>query len=374
MGSFHVVRREYHHRHLWTISVDDAKKSPAAGSPVTEGDDFSVGDLDWSPDGTAIAFSAAINPDLIHRGTTDLYVVDLADKTPTKIVSQAGPDSSPRWSPDGRHIVFSTSMEREPFYALNNELAVVPASGGDIRVLTASFDERPRVVAWNEDGVYFWAFQKTASHLFRIEPATGAIERLSAPDDLMADSFTFSRGGRHAAFVSITPTSLREVRHTSVAPFSPRTLTDSSEQISELELGSRELISWKSEDGTEIEGVLIKPADFDPNVKHPLLCVIHGGPTGIDRPYFRETRTYPVDIWAARGALILKVNYRGSAGYGEAFRTLNVRNLGVGDAWDVLSGVEHLIDQGWVDPERVGCMGWSQGGYISAFLTASTDR
>jgi dipeptidyl aminopeptidase/acylaminoacyl peptidase len=72
--------------------------------------------------------------------------------------------------------------------------------------------------------------------------------------------------------------------------------------------------------------------------------------------------------------LILKVNYRGSAGYGEKFRQLNVRNLGVGDAWDVLSGVDHLINQGWVDPKRVGCMGWSQRGYISAFLTTSTDR
>jgi dipeptidyl aminopeptidase/acylaminoacyl peptidase len=151
-------------------------------------------------------------------------------------------------------------------------------------------------------------------------------------------------------------------------------LTDSTAQVSELELGTRELLSWKSRDGAEIEGVLIKPVDFDPKEKHPLLCVVHGGPTGIDRPYFRDTRTYPVDMWAGRGALILKVNYRGSAGYGEAFRTLNVRNLGVGDAWDVLSGIDSLIDKGWVDTERIGCMGWSQGGYISAFLTTSTDR
>ena len=71
---------------------------------------------------------------------------------------------------------------------------------------------------------------------------------------------------------------------------------------------------------------------------------------------------------------MLKVNYRGSAGYGEKFRQLNVRNLGVGDAWDVTSGIDHLVSQGWVDPARVGCMGWSQGGYISAFLTTSTTK
>ena len=87
-----------------------------------------------------------------------------------------------------------------------------------------------------------------------------------------------------------------------------------------------------------------------------------------------DARYYPSDIWAARGALILKVNYRGSAGYGEKFRKLNVGNLGVGDAWDVLSGVDFLIAKGWVDKNKVACMGWSQGGYISAFLTTSSDR
>jgi dipeptidyl aminopeptidase/acylaminoacyl peptidase len=87
-----------------------------------------------------------------------------------------------------------------------------------------------------------------------------------------------------------------------------------------------------------------------------------------------DVRYYPSDVWVGRGALVLKVNYRGSAGYGEKFRQLNVRNLGVGDAWDVLSGVDTLVAKGWVDPRRVGCMGWSQGGYISAFLTTSSDR
>ena len=75
-----------------------------------------------------------------------------------------------------------------------------------------------------------------------------------------------------------------------------------------------------------------------------------------------------------KGAVILMPNYRGSAGYGEAFRSLNVRNLGVGDAWDVLTGIDHLIEQGFVDPDRMGAMGWSQGGYISAFLTTTSDR
>ena len=119
-----------------------------------------------------------------------------------------------------------------------------------------------------------------------------------------------------------------------------------------------------------IEGVLHKPVGFQSGRKYPLLVVIHGGPTGVSRPTpFSSTSIYPIDLWVAKGALVLEPNYRGSAGYGEQFRALNVRNLGVGDAWDVLSGVDYLIAQGMADPDRVGTMGWSQGGYISAFLT-----
>jgi dipeptidyl aminopeptidase/acylaminoacyl peptidase len=178
------------------------------------------------------------------------------------------------------------------------------------------------------------------------------------------------------AFTVASPTSMNEVFVSDMRKFAPRKLTNLNEQTNALTLGTREVISWKSQDGATVEGVLIKPANFDATKKYPLLCVIHGGPTGVDRPILLtpDTRYYPSDIWAARGALILKVNYRGSAGYGEKFRKLNMRNLGVGDAWDVLSGVDYLIAKGWVDKDKVACMGWSQGGYISAFLTTSTDR
>jgi acetyl esterase/lipase len=123
--------------------------------------------------------------------------------------------------------------------------------------------------------------------------------------------------------------------------------------------------------------VLTRPVDFDPARKYPLLVVIHGGPTGISIPLrlgYYERRYYPIQQWAAKGAFILQPNYRGSAGYGEAFRRLNVRNLGLGDYDDVISGVDALIAQGWVDPDQVGAMGWSQGGYISAFIATYSDR
>jgi dipeptidyl aminopeptidase/acylaminoacyl peptidase len=376
LGDFEVVRQEYTYTHIRTFDVAEAMTAPAAGTARTKGKEFSVGAFSWSPDATRIAFSATLNPSPSQNGTADIYLLSLADNAVKKLVAQPGPDSGPRWSPDGTEIVFLTSMGKALYIAGNSRLAVVQATGGTPRSVTDGFDEIPALVAWNDDGIYFAGLQKTASHLFRIDPKTARITRISSPDALMASSFSLTRDGRQVAFTAGSPTSLSEVYVADVRKFAPRALTNSTEQAQPFVLGTREVISWKSQDGTVIEGVLIKPADFDPGKKHPLLCIIHGGPTSVDWPVLLEldARYYPADIWAARGALILKVNYRGSAGYGEKFRMLNVRNLGVGDAWDVISGVDFLVGKGWVDPKRVGCMGWSQGGYISAFLTTSSDR
>ena len=120
--------------------------------------------------------------------------------------------------------------------------------------------------------------------------------------------------------------------------------------------------------------MLYKPNGYDPARRYPLLVAIHGGPTGISRPVLGYGSVYPVSQFLAKGAVVLMPNYRGSAGYGEKFRSLNVRNLGVGDAWDVLSGVDSLIARGIADSTRMGSMGWSQGGYISAFLTTTSTR
>jgi len=176
------------------------------------------------------------------------------------------------------------------------------------------------------------------------------------------------------AGVGAAPNRFADVYVSSVADFAPKFLTETAAQWKDFKLSTREVIQWKSSDGATIEGVLIKPPDFEPGRKYPLLVVIHGGPTGVDTPALSADRYYPIERFTSKSALVLKVNYRGSAGYGEKFRSLNVRNLGVGDYEDVISGVDSLIAKGMVDKDRVGSMGWSQGGYISAFITCYSDR
>jgi dipeptidyl aminopeptidase/acylaminoacyl peptidase len=374
-GDFLVVEGDYTMTHLWRVEVPaGGATKPPEPVRLTEGDRFTVTGFDWSPDGRRIAFSAARDPDLGSADTSDIYVLSLDDKSVKKVVHAKGPDRAPRWSPDGTEIAYETADGQEFFFYANNRIAVVPAGGGSPRVLTEAFDEQPHLIAWGPDGIYFSALQKTNDHLFRLNPVTKAVERVTQPERGLFSLASLTRDGKHVAFLRGDAKLLPEIYVSSVASFEPKRLTTLSEQLKDFRLASREVITWTSTDGTPIEGVLLKPADYDPAKKYPLLVVIHGGPTGIDRPVVTPDRYYPVERFAARGALVLKPNYRGSAGYGAKFRALNVRNLGVGDYADVISGVDHLVGKGMVDRDRVGAMGWSQGGYISAFITTASDR
>ena len=141
-------------------------------------------------------------------------------------------------------------------------------------------------------------------------------------------------------------------------------ITDFSTPCRDWAWGTTETIHWKSRDDTMIEGILFKPADFDPARKYPLVVIVHGGPAtaSLELQLDWEDRWfYPTLQFLAHGILVLKPNYRGSDGRGHAFLELNHGNIGTGELWDVESGIDHLIAQEYVDSERVGCAGWSYG-------------
>jgi dipeptidyl aminopeptidase/acylaminoacyl peptidase len=363
-GEFDVFGEGYRMTHLWVYDVAAQK-----ARRLTSGA-FTVGQFAWSPDGREIAYDHRINAANTSGDTADIAIVTVADGTVRDLVTQPGADGGPVWSPDGKTIAFGSAMSK-PYSFLNNAIAIVPAAGGKIEYLTTAFDENPSIVDWTKGGLFFSASQKTNAYLFSIDPATKSIRRYSPSDAFIGSGFSLTPDGRTVAFTAADAATIPEVYLAPVAQaLKPKKLTDMSAQAAKWTKGAIETVSWKSQDGTVIEGVLHKPSGFAAGHKYPLLVVIHGGPTGTSRPTaYSSTSIYPIDIWTARGALVLEPNYRGSAGYGEAFRSLNVRNLGVGDAWDVLSGIDYLIKEGLADPDRVGAMGWSQGGYISAYLT-----
>ncbi len=378
-GDYHVLHADYQMRHLWLIELpktDAAGRTAALEEPklLTAGDAFSVQSFSFSPDGARIAFSATRDPDLISSFSSDIYTVTLADSAVKKIVETPGPDDDPQWSPDGTQIAYVTANSGKYYYYSNRRIAVVPSTGGAPKVLAANFDEDPNLLRWSPEGIYFSAQQKTNAYLYLLEPKSETVKQIDVPGSELSDQFTFSNDFKRVAYRGTSANQYAEIYSTELPSTAPVKLTHTAEQLTAFDIAKREVIRWKSSDGALIEGILYKPADFSPNKKYPLLVVIHGGPTGIDLPVIRPDRYYPIERFLAKGALVLRPNYRGSAGYGEKFRSLNVRNLGVGDYADVISGVDYLIGQGFVDKDRVGSMGWSEGGYISAFITTSSDR
>ena len=355
-GEYQVIEQDHRMTHLFAIDV-----ATRATRPLTSGA-FTVGRFAWSPDGSSIAFDHTVNPALANGGSANISIVTVADAKVRPLVTQDGPDTHPVWSPDGARIAFETAMANPAFFYSNGLIAIVSSSGGAPVAVSSAFDEDPSIVAWKAGGLFFAASARTYSYLYKLNPDTKAVTKVSPVDRTVNSAFSLSKDGETVASLRSDATSMAEVFVGS------KKLTDLNAQTAGWSAGTLDIVSWKSQDGAAIEGVLHKPADFDPAKKYPLLVVIHGGPTGVSRAVPFTSTIYPIDVWVPRGVLVLEPNYRGSAGYGEKFRALNVRNLGVGDAWDVLSGVDSLIAKGMVDPGRVGTMGWSQGGYISAFL------
>jgi dipeptidyl aminopeptidase/acylaminoacyl peptidase len=390
-SSYDVFEKDFEQQQLWWVDADAAIKAlrPQAARQLTSDPALSVKSFAISPQSDRIAFSAGRNPLLAFIGDEDIYLMDLPRSGSgggpvTKIVALPGPDRSPLFSLDGKQLAFATSLGQPKFFYANTHIALVDlaavmkraaSTAADVRDLTQNFDEDPDALAWVPGGLYFGAVQKMTAKLFRLDAANWQIRPVSTDDHLIINETSVTPDGKAFAFTADDATHLTELYISSAQEFAPKKLTDQTAQVGGWKLGSVEVVSWKSKDGTVIEGVLHKPADYDPKRKYPLLVKIHGGPTGVSQPRFLPSDyAYPVQAFLEKGALILEPNYRGSAGYGAKFRALNVRNLGVGDMWDVMSGVDSLIAKGLVDPTKLAAMGWSQGGYISAFLTTHTDR
>lgn len=370
-GEFVVMDADYTMSHLWKIAVSDKPKQKA--ERLTEGK-FHVLDAQPSPDGRLLAVLTKANPELSTLGNK-LEILDLATKQRRVLAETKASFGDLTWSPDGKELAYTKSNDPENAFYATSHIAVQAVDGGEARNTTPGLDESPSIVSWTGVGILFSAGEKTGRGAYLAKPKEAKFDRMLVPQGWNVSSVTITKNQRRAAFVGAPTGGYYEVYTSPTTDWSPKALTAFSGQWSKFKPARREVVSWKSKDGETVEGVLITPPDFDKSKKYPLLIVIHGGPRGVDVPVVTPDSYYPIEQFVAKGAVVLRPNYRGSAGYGTRFRALNVRNLGVGDAMDVLSGVDHLVAQGFVDPARVGSMGWSQGGYISAFLaTAHGDK
>jgi len=366
-GPFNFRDEESRRSQVWVTSMT----GEAQPRQLTSGS-FTVTELVWSPDGTEIAFVHQADPGRNSWWKADLSVVDVASGRTRPLVSEAGPDRRPLWSPDGRSVAFLSTLS-DSITNLPMELTVVPAHGGRLRVLTGDLATEPNPVAWTEDGIWLTALRGVQSHLFRVDVGDASVTQISeAP--LLVGQTSVSADGSSVAFSAQTPMGLGEIYRSDLASFDPRALTDMTAQVEGWEIGTREVVAWTGPGGVSIEGILHKPDGYDPGKQYPLLVVVHGGPRSVSRPGLTLTSSgvYPITHFLRKGALVLQPNYRGSTGWGGEFRQLHHRGVGWGDAGDVEAGVAHLVAEGLVDGDRVGVMGWSYGGFISAYLTATS--
>jgi len=288
-------------------------------------------------------------------------------------------------SPDGNKIILiGRDIEQIPesrpdlwVLDISKTEKILDKSGLEdhLKCITKIIDRFPLDVRWSEIGIYLLHWEESRCLISKLDE-NGDFETYSMGDVYPRGLFTMNKSG-HIAFFGFSPTKLHEIYYgkPNENGWDLTRVTSDTETYSHFDFGTVESIKWISKDGTEIEGLLRKPSNFDPKKKYPLIVHPHGGPRGssnfalLDNQYYR-----PIHSFLARGILILNPNYRGGLGKGRAFMELNHNNMGVGDMWDIESGIDYLISQGYVDETKIGMMGGSQGGYLSAFGGMHTDR
>jgi dipeptidyl aminopeptidase/acylaminoacyl peptidase len=338
-------------------------------------ENYNVGEFDWSPDGSRIAFSHAKTPVANDWTTSDVSVVDVASGKVTVFANTAAAELTPLFSPDGKSLALLVS-DAPPRWAQSGLIQIFPASGGQPKSLTASYDGQPNVAGWSADGrrLYFSEAKGTGTQIYAIDVAANRIEEIkSAP--AVYNVVTLNRTGTTFGLVRQTADAPPEAFVASVSDFTPAQVSRANAEIRMPPLGKTEVIRWKSTDGKEIEGLLTYPTGYQAGKKVPLILNVHGGPAGVFQQTFIGGRgVYPLASFASRGYAVLRPNPRGSSGYGLEFRRANIKDWGGADFQDLMTGVDKVIEMGVADPERLGVMGWSYGGFMTSWIVTQTKR
>jgi len=338
---------------------------------VTSGD-YDDEEPTWSPDGKLIAFSSnRSKPDPDATYNKDIWTVaaDNADKGthPTQVTSNPGEDSSPAWSPDGKWIAYSTQLEPKLFQYATKQIAVVPASGGEAKILTLALDRMSERPQFAPDGksIFFIADDDGTEVLCQANLADGKITRPISGRFLLY-SYSIAKSGEIAAQIS-TPDRPNETYVYANGKLERVTHTNEA-LLAKLKLSQPEYVKFKSKDGTEVAGYLYKPLDYVTGKKYPTILRPHGGPVWA---YYAEF-THLAQLLAANGYVVLLPNPRGSTGYGQDYCKAIWADWGNKDFQDDMAMVDYAIAQGIADSDKLGVGGWSYGGISTDFIIGQT--
>jgi dipeptidyl aminopeptidase/acylaminoacyl peptidase len=364
--------------HFRTQPKKDLFVVPAAGGAprkLTSGA-FDVLDVTWSRDGAVLYFAADANEDeeLDPTYRYDIYAVSREGGDARALTTNPGNDRAPSVSPDGEWMAYLRSRERgAETDVMVVRLASNGAFGGTPRNLTESWDLDPRAPAFSPDGasVGFMASTRGNEHAFEAPREGGAVRQVTTGDRQLGriSSSTDGRVWAYSASDAVTPAELYVLNRDRNEEF--RATRFNEAWLSELTLVAPERMTWRVQDGTEIEGWLVKPVGYEPGRKYPLVLKIHGGPhSAYGNVFFRTFH-----VLSARGFFVLYPNPRGSSGYGHQYQYATRGSWGELDSEDYLGGLDAAIARyGDIDPMRIGVSGGSYGGFMTNWLSATTDR
>jgi dipeptidyl aminopeptidase/acylaminoacyl peptidase len=354
--------------HLYLFDLE-AKKALA----ITSGILYEESSPAWSPDGTKIAFvSKRGSGDLDRNDNTDVWVIDAQPGAqPRQVTMSPNPDEGPlAWSPDGKSISYLAGDELKYSAYRQAKLAVIPASGGQPRLLAESLDRPVRQPVWEEGGgsLAFVVTDDRSQYPARVTLSTGKVDRLL---DGRRVTGNLSAGPLDGAYAVLTST---DTEPAEVAALEKGTLRRLSHQndawMKDLLLGTTGEFTSKSKDGAEVHGLIEKPASFREGQKYPALLRIHGGPNGEDEHAFSFER----EIFAANGYVVVTVNYRGSNGRGGAYQKAIFADWGGKEVVDLLGAMDEVEKLPYVDADRLGIGGWSYGGILTDYTIATDGR
>ncbi len=360
------------YRHIFIVPADGG-----TARQLTSGDYNHSGRLSWSPDSTRIFFSAYRSDDWeLVSDEADIYAVSVTSGELEQITDLPGAERSPQVSPNGQMVAFSRE-ERRPLAFTPDRIAVMDIDGSNIRLLTEEWDGDANNHMWTDDSrsLYFSYDERGIRKVGRVQP-NGRISEVVSSVGGTTTGRPYLSGGFHTAggTVAFTHGDAYSLGNVAVVTRNePRILTDlNSDVLGQRTLGKVEEIIYNSSfDGQEIQGWYILPPDFDPSKKYPLILEIHGGPHSAYGPHF----TAELQLMAAAGYVVFYDNHRGSLSYGEEFALLlQYKYSSPEDFADHMSGVDAMIEKGFIDEDNLFITGGSAGGIATAYAIGLTDR
>jgi len=369
MDDVFAFDEDYKQAHLWRVAVADK-----TSERITSGD-FSIRGYRLSADGSKIAHHRTPSPLFDNSDEGEVWLMDADGAGASRLTDNTVAEFGAELSPDGNWILFRSDSNDAFDTYYNDNIFVVPASGGAHRLLLKDMPHEVQDARWSKDGgsIYFTANTGVRSDIFSVALDSEQLTQLTKGDHSIS-GWSYQPSVEQHVFGLNERTNSGDVHIMAASGGTTAKLTTVYDHLArDFRLPRQEAVQWTGDDGADVEGLLFYPLDYEAGTRYPLVVQTHGGPASSDRFGFGRWSNY-TQVLTARGYFVFKPNYRGSTGYGDEVLRDMVGHYFRQAHLDVMTGVDALIERGLVDGDRMAKMGWSGGGHMTNKIITHTDR